>query len=234
MNGATRFAAVFVTLLLSFAGSAFAQETERWLSSTQEAKPYAAVAKRVITAAESVAAAEVPERLFLERLKEGVRKRAAADRLARTMEEEAARLIFLASELDSSGLRMSAEAREHALADGALFLRASVSREEYGAVVKKIAAEGEAVERVSATISVLAAVDPSRVVESRLRLEFAAAVAGSSIKTDRIDSIIAVFTRGRSFGLSPDRIARIVSDELAAGGTLMAIDGALNRERKNR
>jgi hypothetical protein len=192
------------------------------------------VAQRVITAAESVVAADVPERLFLERLKEGVRKRAAADRLLKTMEEEAARLIFLAGELDSSRLRMSSDARERALSDGALFLRASVSREEFSAIVKKTSDKGETAERVSATISVLATEDPSRVVESPLQVELAIAVAGSSIKTDRIDSLIAVFTRGRAFGLSPDRIARIVADELSAGGTLMAIDGALNRERKKR
>lgn len=233
MNRTARFIVISITLLVGYAGLASAQETARWLSS-EEAKPYAPVAQRVIAAAESAVAAGVPERLFLERLKEGVRKRAAPDRLANTMEEEAARLVFLAGTLDSSGLAMSAESRERALSDGALFLRASVSREEFSEVVRKTAEKDYPVERVSATISVLAAVDPSLAVERQLRLELAVAIAGSSIKTDRIDSIIAVFTRGRSFGLRPDRIARIVADELSAGRTLIAIDGALNRERIKR
>ena len=234
MSRAARFRTAFVAFLLGIAGAVSAQETVRWLSSTDEAKPYESVAERVIAAAESVVAARVPERLFLERLKEGVRKRATVDRLVKTMEEEAARLVFMARELDSSGLRMSAEERERTLSDGALFLRASVSKEEFSAAVKETAVKGAPVERASATISVLAAVDPSRVVASDLRLRLTASIAGSSIKTDRLDSLIAVFTRGRSFGLSPDRTARIVANELAAGGTLTAIDGALNRERNKR
>ncbi len=234
MSGPVRVRAVFAALLLCGAGTVFGQETGRWLASAEGAKPYAAIASGLITAAEAVTAAAVPERLFLERLKEGVSKRAAADRLLRTMEEEASRLVFMARELDGSALRMTAESRERALSAGALSLRSSVSPEEFRTVVKEAVAVGATAERVSATIAMLAAVDPSRIVDDEARLGLAAAVAGSSIKTDRIDSLIAVFARGRSFGLRADRIARIVAKELAAGGTLAAIDAAVSRERKNR
>lgn len=234
MRGKARFRTLLASMLLTVAGLGLAQETGRWMAAEEAAAPYASVEPRIIAAAKAVLAAKIPERLLLERLKEGVRKRAAPDRLAQAMEEEADRLIFLAGELDASGLPLTGEARERALSDGALFLRASISREEYRAVVLKTAAKDYPAERVAATVSALAAIDPSRVVDSPTRLRLAEAIAGSSIKTGRIDSLISAFTRGRSFGLSPDRIARIVSDELDLGGTLMSIDEALNRERKRR
>jgi hypothetical protein len=234
MKGALRARAVLVLSLFCLAGAAHAQATARWLASAGEASAYAAVAPRLIAFSETVAAAGVDERLYLDRLIEGVRKRAPAERVVQAMEEEAGRLVFLAKELDASGIRMNADARGRALAEGSLFLRASGSREEFALVVKRIAAEGESADRATATVSALASADPARVVGPGLRLELAAAIAGSSVRTDRLDSIAAVFARGRSFGLSPDGIARIVVAELAAGGSLAAVDAALNRERRTR
>lgn len=234
MRVALRIRVMLVFSLSCLAGAAYAQDTARWLASAAEAQAYAAIAPRLVSFAETVAAAGVDERLYLDRLIEGVRKRASAERVVKAMEEEAGRLVFIAKELDSSGIRMGAEARGRALADGSLFLRASISREEFALVVKKIASGGDSVDRATATISALASADPARAVDAGLRLSLAAAMADSAVRTDRLDSIAAVFARGRSFGLSPDRIARIAAAELASGGSLAAVDAALNRERSRR
>lgn len=234
MTKAFRLRLCGIATLFCLSSGVFSQATARWLSSAAEAKPYASISARLVSFAETVAAAGVDEKLYLDRLIEGVRKRAPAERIEKAMEEEASRLVFLAGVLDSSGLRMSSASRDRALIDGSLVLRASVSREEFAAAARTAAARNAAVDRVGATLSVLASVDPGRVVDSGLRLELAESIALSSIKTDRIDSIAAVFSRGRSFGLLPDRIARIVVTELASGGSLSAIDSALNRERIRR
>jgi hypothetical protein len=234
MTGPRRIRAVLVFSLACLAGGAHAQATARWLSGAAEAEAYASVTPRLVAIAGTVAAAGVDERLYLDRLVEGIRKRVPAERMVVAMEEEAARLVFAAGELEASGIRMSSESRGRALAAGSLFLRGGGSREEFSLVVKTIASRGESVDRATATISALASADPARVVDPGLRLELAGAIANSSIKTDRLDSISAVFARGRSYGLSPDRIARIAVVELASGGSLAAVDAALNRERRTR
>jgi hypothetical protein len=234
MIGAFRRKTACFLGLFIVSGAVFAQETARWLDSAPEAKPYAAIVPRLVSGAEAVVSAGVGERLYLERLKEGVRKRASAERLGKAMEEESARLVFMAGELEAAGFRMASEARDRVLSDGALSLRSSVSREEFSAVVRTVAARGGPADRIAAAVSAIAAADPARGVAAALRLELAAALAASAVKTDRLDSVASVFARGRSFGLSPDRIARIVAAELASGGSLAAVDAAMNKERRQR
>ncbi|MFA6504535.1 MAG: hypothetical protein WCT14_00470 [Treponemataceae bacterium] len=234
MNSAFTLRTICVVALFCLAGAVFGQQTARWLSTSDEAKPYSAIAPRLIALAEAVVAAGIDEKLYLDRLIEGVRKRASPERIGKALEEETSRLLFMAKELDSSGIRMTAESRERILADGALSLRASISRDEFSAVVKKIAVKGASLDRLGSTLSALAAADPARIVGTTLRLELAEAIALSVIQTDRLDSLAAVFARGRSFGLAPDRIARIVATELGSGGSLAAVDAALNRERRQR
>lgn len=221
-----------VLILISVScAAAVAQETARWVE-TAEAQPYAQVADRLVSLAAEVVAERVPERLFLDRLKEGARKRATPDRLAAALAEDAARLVFAARSVDAAGLRTSGAERERVLSDCFLALRASAGREEVSAAIGRVAESGAPPARVGAVLAVLAAVDPGRLVSADARMEFVIALAGSSIPADRIDSVAAAFARGRSYGLHPERLVRLVAAELAAGGNLRSLDEALNKERR--
>jgi hypothetical protein len=222
---------VLILIFVICAAAAVAQETARWIG-TAEAQPYAQVADRLVSLAAEVVAERVPERLFLDRLKEGARKRAAPDRLAAALAEDAARLVFAARSVDAAGLRASGSERERVLSDCFLALRASVNREEVSAAIGSVAESGAPPARIGAVIAVLAAVDPGRLVPADARMEFVIALAGSPIPADRIDSVAAAFARGRSYGLHPERIVRLVAAELAAGGNLRSLDEALNKERR--
>lgn len=234
MRTEIRLRALCVCALFGLSVGAFSQATARWLSTAEEAKPYADIASRLVSFAENVRAAGIDEKLFLDRLMEGVRKRAPVARIEKAMEEESYRLVQVAGALDSSGLRMSSASRERAVVECSLSLRASVSREELDLALRRTVAKNASVERVGAILSVLAAADPARLIDSGHRLELIASIADSTIKTDRIDSFVSIFSRGRSFGLRADRIARIVVDALGTGGGLAAVDAALNRERNRR
>ena len=80
-----RLAALLAAALVC--ARAGAQETERWFSSAREAAPYAALAGRISELARELVSGGVPERLLLDRLVEGARKRAAPERLLAAMEE---------------------------------------------------------------------------------------------------------------------------------------------------
>ena len=234
MNGLFRLGALSIFLFLLAPGVLFSQETRRYLATAAEAKPYASIASRLEAYGDSVRSAGVAERLYLDRLREGVRKGAAVELLDKAMAEEASRLVFMAGALDAGGFTAAAEVRERVLSDGALALRASVSREEFSAAVHRIGAKGLPAGRVSAVVLTLAAIDPARVLGDQARGDLVAAIAGSVIRTDRLDSLEAVFARGRSFGMDMEKIARLVTSELDAGRGLSAVDGALERERRSR
>lgn len=227
-----RSAAVFSLLLLGVIATS--QETSRWFDSTPEAKPYAELRDRLLTYAASVTGSGVPEVLFLERLKEGIRKRAPPERLATALEEEASRLIFLAKTVDASGLTKTREERTRLLEEGAVAFRASVTRDEFSEALNQVKASGGSGLRVGAVVLTLAATDPGRLVGKETRIDLIRAMAGTVVATERLDSLVAAFARGRSYGLHPEVIARIVAQTLWRGGNLAAVDEALNREGRRR
>ncbi len=214
--------------------SADAGELDLWLSRSAEARPYEAIAGNLREIVAGAAADGVAERLLLDRIVEGARKKASADRLLQAVEAEADRLSFLARSLAEGWPDTNAKRRETVLAELSLALRSGVDREEWGRASRSVLDAKGAPERAVAIVDLLASIDPARLIPAEDRLALVGAIAASRFRTDSIDSLVAVFTRGRARGLSPALVARAIAEGLAAGGNLASVDRVLEGYRRDR
>ncbi|GAB1483401.1 hypothetical protein MASR2M78_22170 [Treponema sp.] len=125
-----------------------AQETARYLTEEKETEKYADIHLSLLSLAGSLSAASIPERLFLDRLKEGVRKHAPSARLLMALESDVSRFLFVAALIDSSALKPSAETREKAIYEASIAFRLSLTKEEYRTAFAMVNTRGGGVERI--------------------------------------------------------------------------------------
>lgn len=229
-----RAPAVLAVLTALAASSLNAQEMDRWLSRSAEARAYAAIEGDLRAIAAGAVAAGVPERLLVDRLVEGSRKKAGADRMLEALKAEAARLAFIAKTLDADWPDAGSKRRESAMAEVSIALRAGVIGEEWSAASRCVRDAKGPLDRAIQIVDMLAAVDPARLIGPEDRLRLVAAIAASRLRTGSIDSLVSVFSRGRARGLSPASVAGAVVEALSAGGNLASIDRVLEGYRRDR
>lgn len=233
-------AAIFAALLFAAITPAAGQDLSAWFDHAPEAAAYASGRHAAEALAAKVRAAGLADRLLVDRIVEGVRKRVPPDRLIAAMVDETTRLESISRLLAERSL-LPADPSEAAgfAAEASLLMRAGATTAEFEAALDAAAkletqgkpgsSQGIRVERALSAIATVRAINARFPLDEADRSSLCFALVGSVLDSGRFDSLVSVFAKYRAIGLPAQRIASIVAKVCVEGGSLELIERELQR-----
>lgn len=225
---------LFALLLPGRLGAETPETVAAWLAAPL-GRTYAGVGPGLLETAAAARARGIPEALLVERIDEGARKGSPPERLAAAIAQDLRRYVSLLGLLERRGQRPAEEGALRALlGQGSILLRAGYSLEGLEAALAAGARRAEGPPGLGASRGFRAAAVALDAalrfgLQASKREALGAALAGSALPDEGLDSLLSLFARARGLGLSAERSADILTEELSKGSTLEGLERELAR-----
>jgi hypothetical protein len=207
-----------------------------WFRSDPKARAYAAVEAELAATFDAAAAADLPTRFLLEKLREGAAKGVAPARLAAGLRAEAQRLSQAADMLAHAPVPFpDRAAREETLKAVSIALLAGFSPGGVEALLARAAPPARGPQDVVAVLAAVIPVkDASRLEEPDL-VRLGAALLGSRLPATAFKSVASFFLRAAASGARDgDILDTMVIPALEGGGGLVQMEEKLRVFQKRR
>ncbi len=223
--------AIAIFLLCTVSVPVSAGEIDRWFDTDSRASDYTAIRGELVVLADALDRGGIPVDLLVDRLDEGSAKKVKAPKLLEALRKDGDDLLFLGSLYVRRYPVLSADepGKRVALVVGSLILRSGIDRDDLEKCLPDSRTDVHVVQRNLEALLAVALVHRRSPLGPGQLLRLTQAIASSSEKSDRFQTLSSLFVRGRAGGIRESEIAELVIGTFGRGGGFVQAENEITR-----